>query len=76
MFTDIPWSFKDKNEDYLIIGKLQEFCKKNKLPTSLDKVELINSIVNFAKSEKDNSEKLMEWLDNTLKRRSKKNNID
>ncbi|MHB9943256.1 hypothetical protein CF065_16955 [Clostridium sporogenes] len=72
MFTDIPWSFKDKNEDYLIIGKLQEFCKENKLPTSLDKVELINSVVNFAKSEKDNSEKLMEWLDNTLKEGVKK----
>ncbi|NEZ46486.1 hypothetical protein FDF74_04555 [Clostridium niameyense] len=72
MFTDIPLSFKDKNEDYLIIGKLQEFCKENKLPTSLDKVDLINYIVNFAKSEKDNSEKLMLWLDNTLKEGVKK----
>lgn len=72
MIKDIPLSFKDKNEDYLIVPKLQAFCKENNLCTSLDKVQLINSIINFANKSDKNSIKFKEWLDNTLKEGVKK----
>lgn len=72
MIKDIPFCFKNKNEDYLIIGKLQEFCKDNDLKTSLDKIELINSIIEFAKINSVNSEKVLKWLDSTLKEGVKK----
>ena len=72
MIQDIPFCFKDRNEDYLIIGKLQEFCKENNLRTSLDKIELINSIIEFARINDLNSEKVSKWLDCTLKEGVKK----
>lgn len=72
MIKDIPFCFKDRNEEYLTLGKLQEFCKENKLKTSLDKIELINSIIEFAKVSEDNSIKVCEWMDPTLKEGIKK----
>lgn len=72
MITDIPFCFKDRNEEYLTIGKLQEFCKKNNLKTSLDKIELINSIIEFGKKSEDKSIKVYEWIDSTLKEGIKK----
>ncbi|BDU83483.1 hypothetical protein [Clostridium perfringens] len=72
MINDIPFCFKNKNEDYLIVDKLQEFCKENNLNTSLDKIELINSIIEFAKINSINSEKVLKWLDSTLKEGVKK----
>ncbi|WP_035790249.1 hypothetical protein [Clostridium beijerinckii] len=72
MIKDIPFCFKDRNEEYLTLGKLQEFCKENKLKTSLDKVELVNSIIEFAKVSEDNSIRVCEWVDPTLKEGIKK----
>lgn len=72
MIQDIPFCFKDRNEDYLIVDKLQEFCKDKNLKTSLDKIELINSIIDFAKADNLNSEIVCKWLDSTLKEGVKK----
>lgn len=72
MIEDIPFCFKDRNEEYLTLGKLQEFCKENKLKTSLDKVELVNSIIEFAKVSEENSIRVCEWADPTLKEGIKK----
>ena len=72
MITDIPFCFKDKNEEYLTLGKLQEFCKINGLKTDLDKVELTASIVDFAKKSEENSSKVSIWMDETLKEGIKK----
>lgn len=72
MITDIPFCFKDRNEEYLTLGKLQEFCKINGLKTGLDKVELTASIVEFAKKSEENSSKVSIWMDATLKEGIKK----
>lgn len=68
MFKDIPSSLKDKNEDYLIINKLQEFCKENLISTSsIDKVDLTKCIIDFAKINEENSDTVCNWLDETFK---------
>lgn len=72
MNNTIPLSFRDRNEDYLVVPKLEQFCKYNNLRTSLDKVELIDSIIDFANKNEDNSIKFKEWLDRTLKEGVKK----
>lgn len=72
MITDIPFCFRDRNEEYLTLGKLQEFCKANNLKTSLDKVELTESIQKFAKESEENSSKVAIWMDKTLKEGIKK----
>ncbi|MEW9939795.1 hypothetical protein AB2T96_19985 [Clostridium butyricum] len=72
MIENIPFCFKDRNEEYLTLGRLQEFCKENNLKTSLDKIELINSIIEFGKTDEGNSEKVCKWMDHTLKEGIKK----
>ena len=72
MIEDIPFCFKDKHEEYLTLGSLQNFCKENNLKTSLDKVELINSIIEFAKINEDNSYKVCTWIEAILKEGIKK----
>lgn len=68
----IPFSFRNKNEDYLVQDKLQEFCNENGLKTNLDKIDLINSIETFANENPINQEKVLNWLDITLKEGVKK----
>ncbi|OSA95064.1 UNVERIFIED_ORG: hypothetical protein B2H93_06290 [Clostridium botulinum] len=72
MINDIPFCFKDRHEEYLTLGSLQEFCKNNNLKTSLDKIELINSIIEFSKIDENNSHKVCKWIDYTLKEGIKK----
>lgn len=67
MLLDIPYSFKDRNEDYLVVGSLKKFCKENKLKTTDDKTELVNSIITFANINEENQIKVADWLDSTLK---------
>lgn len=63
----IPFCFTDKGEDYLTKGPLQKFCKKHELPTSEDKGDLINYIVEFANKNSSNEEIVLEWLEGVLK---------
>ncbi len=72
MFNNIPFSFKNKNEEYFIINNIQQFCNENNLPTSLDKVELLNRIEEFGKMKDDNGIKVMSWADKCLKEGIKK----
>lgn len=67
----IPISFRDKNENYLIKGTLQKFCKKHDLPTSEDKMDLIGYIEEFASRNNDNEEIVLEWLETVLKEGAK-----
>lgn len=67
----IPISFRDKNENYLTKGSLQKFCKKHKLPTSEDKMDLIAYIEEFASLNSDNEEIVLEWLETVLKEGAK-----
>ena len=67
----IPISFRDKNENYLIKGTLQKFCKKYELPTSEDKMDLIGYIEEFASRNNDNEEIVLEWLETVLKEGAK-----
>lgn len=64
---DIPYCFKNKNENYLVLDSLKKFCKENKLKTTDDKTKLIESIISFANDNEENKLKVAEWLDNILK---------
>ncbi len=72
MIKDIPFCFKDKNEDYLVIESLQTFCKDNNLHTVGDKMKLIENIVEYANLSEENEEIVLEWIDTVLKEGIKK----
>lgn len=72
MIKEIPISFRDKNEPYFVIESLQKFCKNNNLKTTLDKVELINEIVEFANLNDENENNVLSWIDKSLKEGIKK----
>jgi len=73
MFNDIPISFKDRNESYLVLSKIHEFCKENNVPLiGTDKVELTQAIINFAKIDGIKEAKVCNWLEETLKEGIKK----
>lgn len=72
MIKDIPFCFKDKNEDYFVIESLQTFCKEKKLSTTGDKMKLFNNILEYANSSEENEQIVLEWIDLTLKEGIKK----
>ena len=68
---NIPNSFRSHTEDYLTLPVLKTFGHANKLDTTEDKYELIDSIQKFANINAENEEKVLQWLDDILKEGTK-----
>lgn len=60
-------------EEYILIEKLKNFCKSHKLKTSQNKVELLDSILNYAGSDEnaDSYKEVFKWLSEAIKEGSK-----
>lgn len=67
MIKDIPFCFKDKNEDYFVIESLQTFCKENDLHTVGDKMKLIENVIEYANKSEENEKIALGWIDTVLK---------
>lgn len=66
MFS-IPQTFRAKDSDYVTIPVLKKFCMENKIKVAQNRVDLLNSIEEFANKNFAQEEKVNYWLEEILK---------
>lgn len=66
MFS-IPQTFRAKDSDYVTIPVLKKFCMENKIKVAQNRVDLLNSIEEFANENFAQEKKVNYWLEEILK---------
>jgi len=68
MFS-IPSTFKNDNQDYIVVNELRQFIKENNVCKSVSKTrnELVEMVENYANTSIDNKQKVLNWIDSVTK---------
>ena len=73
MFS-IPASFTNEAESYITIPPMKQFMRDNSVAeriSTLDRPEMLEANVEYGKASEDNAERVLVWLDKTIKEGTK-----
>ena len=68
MFS-VPYTFANEDESYITMPALKRFAKEKKkedLKTTVDRLQLIQDIENYANQSLEKEEEVLDWLDQVL----------
>lgn len=72
---DIPSSFKNESEGYIIIPAMKHFLKKHNLKTHEDREENISAIIAYANESSVNEEVVLCWVNSVIREGSKEAHV-